>query len=466
MKKVIVVLISFVFSIHLDAQDEYGMAFSNYSPTKTIFHNPTNVIDNKTYLDIHLIGAGMFVNNNFIYEPGSQFTFINNILLGRSWPDFQFNTKDNLKSGYQDADVQLFSATFQYKEHGFGLTSRIRTIFDFRRIPNSVAKLLTDGTGNYDGFYNQVHSADRMSMNQLSFVEIGGTYSNAFYHFDKDLMVVGGSLKYLIGITGAGIRIDELEYNVVDPSTTRFIRYKGRTGYASGFNSGSGISGDIGFMYKRMVKNVNYYQPFSRNSACECYDYKFKLGASIIDIGYITFKKDAVFHEVETDLTDSQMDGSQLSFDNFGNFVSSEFNSVKSSDKFSFWVPTALNLTADYNLENNFYVSGQYTHGFFRSIGMGVQRPHILNVGGRYETKWFEASLNGSMYNFQEFHTGLGLRFLYLTVGTDNLGSLLGFADFYGTDLYFNLKFFLTQKPGCKRKHKKSNRNATRCVKN
>jgi len=58
------------------------------------------------------------------------------------------------------------------------------------------------------------------------------------------------------------------------------------------------------------------------------------------------------------------------------------------------------------------------------------------------------------------------VRIMYLTIGTDNLGSMLGISDFEGTDFYFNLRFFLTSKPGCKRKHKKSRRNETRCVKN
>lgn len=457
----------FVFISSLTfCQDDFGIANSNYAPTKTVLHNPTNVIGSKTYLDIHLIGAGTFIYNNFLYLQGNEFSFLNNIILGQAWPEYKYDYSDRKKDGFQDTDIQLLSGSFQYKEHGFGLTSRLRTYFDFRGVPNEVAKLIKDGTGAYDGFYNQIIGADNVYMNQLSFLEIGGTYSNAFYHFDHDLMVVGGSIKYLIGITGAGVKIDELEYNVVDPNNTRFFKYKGSLGYAAGFNSGNGFSTDLGFSYYKMLQNVTYYNPFSKNAACEGYDYKFKIGASIIDLGYIKFKKDAVHYDIETDVTDSQLNGDEFSFNNFGSFAASEFTNVTENTSFTMLVPTALNLQADYNFENYFYASGQYIHGFFRRLGMGVQRPHVLNVSARYERRWFEASLSGSIYNFEDFRTGLALRFAYLTIGTDNLGSMLGFTNFYGTDLYFNLRYFMTRKPGCKRKHKKSRRNETRCVKN
>jgi hypothetical protein len=453
-------------SFSLVSQGEYGLALSNYSPSTTVFHNPTNVLDNRTYLDVHLIGAGTFIQNDFGYMKGTQFSFLGNIILGQTWPDFQYDFSDKLKSGYQNSDVQLLSGTFQYKEHGFALTSRVRAFLDFRRIPTSVSKLVRNGTGDYDGLYDQVFNADRMYVNQMSYLEIGGSYSNAFYHFDHDLLAVGGSIKYLIGISGAGIKVDNLEFNVVDPSLTRIFRYKGKINYAIGFNSGSGIGMDLGIMYKKTLSNVTYYNPFSKNSACEPYDYKFKIGVSIVDLGYIKFTKDATSISVDSEISEAQLTGDEFTFENFGNFAQNQFENVTLENEFTLLIPTALNIQADYNFENYFYASGQYIHGFFRRIGIGVQRPSVLILSGRYERRWFEASLSASAYNFNDLRTGLAFRFVYLTIGTDNLGSMLGLYDFDGTDLYFNLRFFLTRKPGCKRRHKKSRRNETRCVKN
>ena len=72
-----------------------------------------------------------------------------------------------------------------------------------------------------------------------------------------------------------------------------------------------------------------------------------------------------------------------------------------------------------------------------------------------------------SLYNYEDFRLGTALRFGYLTIGTDKLLSMMGVWDFYGTDVYLNLRYFLTKRPGCKRKDKKGDkRNATDCIKN
>jgi hypothetical protein len=57
---------------------------------------------------------------------------------------------------------------------------------------------------------------------------------------------------------------------------------------------------------------------------------------------------------------------------------------VVEENEFTLLTPTALNLQADYNFENYFFASLQYTHGFFRRIVTGIQLPHVLNISERY----------------------------------------------------------------------------------
>ena len=233
----------------------------------------------------------------------------------------QYDYSNKLKSGFQkkNSDVQLISGAFQYKGHGFTLTSSVINFLDFRRVPIAVSKLIQNGTGVYEGLYNQVFNVDRMSVNQISYLEIGGIYSNAFCHFDHDLQAIRGSVKYLIGINGAAIKLDELEFNIVNPSLTRIFKYKGSVNYASGFESGMGL--DIGFMYKKTLSNVTYYNPFARNSACEPYDYKFKFDFSIVDFGYVKFTKEATFLEIDAGLSEAELNDDEFALQNFGIFV-------------------------------------------------------------------------------------------------------------------------------------------------
>lgn len=459
----LLLLIAFIRS---SAQDEFGISNSLYAPTKTVLHNPTNTLDNKTWLDIHLVGLGTFVHNDYLYMKGYEFSFFNNIILGQQWPDFHFNTSGNLKSALQDSDVELIGGAFQYKQHGFALNTRVRTFFDFRRIPVAVAKLLSDGAQNYTGYYDQVFSAKKAFMNQMSYTEIAASYSNMVYHFDKKSIGAGITFKYLIGITGAAAKLNELEYNIVDPNNTYFFNFDGSIGYAAGFGSGKGIAVDLGGVYKKTLDNVTFYEPYSENAACLNYDYKWKLAAAIIDLGYINYSKDATRYDLKTTSTLTNTTGEEFNYNSFGEFAANEFDEATETNKFRMLTPAALNLQADYNFENNFYASGQLMYGFFRRNAFGVKRENVLAISGRYQTKFFEGSLVGSLYQYQQPRIGLALRFLYLTIGTDNLWSMTGIPDFYGTDIYFNLRFFLTKRPGCRNEQKKKNLNETKCIKN
>lgn len=462
------ILVCFFFIALLNkAQDEFGIAHSNYAPTKTFLQNPTNTLDNKTWIDINLIGAGTFINNNYAYISATRFSFLNNIILGEEWADFEFNTSDRNKQGFQDTDLQLMSAAYQYKEHGFAFSTRLRTYFDFRRVPNEIAALLAEGANGYDEYYDQINNVERAFMNQTSWFEIAGSYSNTFYHFSHETMAAGVTAKYLIGITGAGVQINNAEFNIQNQNNALFYNFEGSTAYASEWQSGTGFAIDLGFVYKKTLHNVTHYEPYSEASACEPYDYKLKLAAAIIDLGYINFNKEATRYDVTTTLTPAILTGDEFTFNGFGEFANNQFNEVVVTDEFRMLTPAALNLQLDYNLENNYFVSAQLMQGFFRRNALGVKRPDILAISGRYQRKWFEASAVLSTFNYQRARVGTALRFGYLTVGTDKLISMFGFRDFYGTDVYFNLRFFLTKKPGCKRKDKDdSKRNSADCVKN
>lgn len=463
----LIIALFLLSAVVIFAQDEFGISHSNYAPTKTFFHNPTNTLDNKTWLDIHLIGAGTFVYNDYLYMKGTQFSFAQNIILQETWPDYFYNPVLDKKSGLQDSDIQLFSAAIQYKNHGFAFSSRLRTYFDFRRVTPEIAALIAQGSSNFSMYFDQVFSANKMFMNQTSYAEYGFSYSNMFYHFAHKSMGIGVTAKYLVGITGAGIKIDEVEYTFENPIEADFLSYIGSAAYGYGYGSGGGFAFDLGFVYKKTLHNVTHYEPYSESSACEPYEYKYKLSAAIIDLGYLNFTQDAVRYDIESGLSSANLTGNTFTFDGFGDFVNTNFPDATKANSFKMLTPAALNLQADYNYENNYFISGQVMHGFFRRNALGVKRPDVFAISGRYQTKWLEGSLVASLYNYEDFRLGTALRFGYLTIGTDKLLSMIGVWDFYGTDVYFNLRYFFTKRPRCKRKDKNGdNRNSTDCIKN
>lgn len=452
------------------SQDEYTIAHSNCAPTKTFYLNPTNTLDNKVWLDIHVIGVGVFVQNNLVYYPKEQLGLIRATRGGSQFGEPQFKLDSRRKSGYVDIDAQLLSGSFQYKEHGFALGIKARGNLDFRRISTEIGQLFTAGPESITSATpGQDIEANKMFINQILFAEVGLSYSNLFYHFDHTSLGFGVTGKYLMGFNGSAIKLDQAEFSIQGDPLTDYINLGGSAAYAApNVFSGKGFAVDLGFVYKHTLDNVTHYEPFFKSNSCRPYDYKYKLSAALIDFGYIRFNQGAVRYDFTANLSAANFNEG-FSFISLQDPSSQLLTNITQTNSFNMYMPVAINLMGDYNFENNFFASGQFMSGLFRRNSFGVKRPTVLAASGRYQRKWFEASASLSAYDFKTLRAGLGLRFAYFTIGTDHLLSYFGVQDFYGTDLYFNLRYFIIKKPGCGRKRKNKNnrhRNSTKCPKN
>ena len=105
------------------------------------------------------------------------------------------------------------------------------------------------------------------------------------------------------------------------------------------------------------------------------------------------------------------------------------------------WLPTALSLQVDYNINGDFYLGS----ALVQSIPLGnfkVGRANVFALSPRFERKWFGASLPISIYNWDQVRVGLSARLGFLTLGSDHIGSIFTNSDLSGTDFYMALKIF------------------------
>jgi hypothetical protein len=56
-------------STHLLSQDKLGYIGSTYAGVSSIYSNPTNLLNSKIFVDINIVGAGLFIENNLVYFP-------------------------------------------------------------------------------------------------------------------------------------------------------------------------------------------------------------------------------------------------------------------------------------------------------------------------------------------------------------------------------------------------------------
>jgi hypothetical protein len=291
----------------------------------------------------------------------------------------------------------------------------------------------------------------------MSWAELGLSYAYTFYARAYDRISAGITIKRLFGLTGITAKVRQIDYVVIDDSTLNIKNLDADLGVALPMNynvneanlnpmfKGGGFGFDVGITYQRLSR---YHQEsyFSTLCAQPYEDYLYRIGVALIDIGAVQFKNNAV--KMLIDNRSSYWDNvTNIKFNNINQLLDTisykfygDTTSAYVGDKFTLWLPSALSIQFDYHLRKNIYINTSLIYGF--NIGSNsLSRPAELSITPRYETKWFEANLPVSLYDWSLARIGLSLRFYWLTIGTDKIGGFLNLANFTGLDFYFSLKF-------------------------
>jgi hypothetical protein len=275
-------------------------------------------------------------------------------------------------------------------------------------------------------------------VNTLTWLEYGLSYGYIFSQTKNTLISAGANVRYLTGINTIGVDANKLNYEVRDSLLLEFYNFSGSIQQAfPAYGAGSGIGIDIGAEYKQMLADVSRYFPNSKRSGCKKIDYKWKAGASLLDIGLIRFKNSASKQEfIDVSSSWFKYDSTGVTdYDGADSLIQVRFNpqgKVRGSKAFSTWLPFAASVQFDYNFENYFYVNGTATFG--PRIGNSVRRGGLLAIVPRYERRRFEFSLPLSLWDFRHPQIGLQVRLNNnLIIGSDRAMPFLFRSNVYGT---------------------------------
>jgi hypothetical protein len=293
-------------------------------------------------------------------------------------------------------------------------------------------------------------------MAEMNWAEIGLSYAYVFRKFNRENWAAGISVKRLMGVAGGYANIDNIDYMLLNKDTAIVYNMNAEGGYSLPVDyqtneyirnpvfRGGGFGFDLGITYRKTLKgqqNIHYSeicaQPFT--------PYKYKIGLSIIDIGRISFKKNAqklVFNNVSTYWPDI----SSFNFQNVDSAVrelSQRFygnpDELLQDDRIKIGLPTALSIQVDVHYFGNWYVNSTLIYPIKMSSASLV-RPVQLAIIPRYETDHFEVDFPISLYDLKKPRIGISARIGMFTIGTDKLGGYFHFNDFTGLDFYFALK--------------------------
>lgn len=168
------------------------------------------------------------------------------------------------------------------------------------------------------------------------------------------------------------------------------------------------------------------------------------IGVALTDLGYISFANHVENYALPDRYTDFAVDPNDYieirSLDDLITQVEVDtpFEPYFNHQGFKIGLPTALNISADYSIDKNYFISASMTQRI-KILNASTINDNALSVIPRYQSNWVSAYLPVTMYNYSQLRVGAAARFAYLTIGSDDIMSVFRESDFRGSDIYIKL---------------------------
>jgi hypothetical protein len=415
-------------------------------------------------MDINLVTLDAFFDNNYAYIHNEDYAPLKFLKKGGQFPEYgpddmpfdHFTTKSN-KSAYASELVKGPSAMLAYGRHAFALHTGARVLTSMSRAPYHMLNFGYYGL-DYLPQHNINYENKQISAASLTLAEIGATYAFAFRKFSNQDWSAGITAKYLFSGGGAYLYANDVNYMVVNDSTIDIKNLNAEVGFSlpldydnndfpdgAGLIKGTGFGFDIGITFQNKILS---YQKKRISKLCRqrYIDYVYKVGISIIDIGFVNFKTNTQKHFFD-DVSEYWIGVDTLNYYNVNQlaqtisevFYGDPDQSLVASEMKVF-LPTALSLQGDYKVHKNWYGGAVV----ILPLVMGksyLHRPAQVALIPRYETPHLEFSLPLSLYEWRYPRVGASVRYHFLTLGTDDLLGIAGITNFTGLDFYIGIKF-------------------------
>lgn len=413
------------FTLTASAQSYLGFLSDNYSGLQSVTLNPANVTSSKFRSEINLVSVSGTVNNDYVTTSFSDlFDDLDDL------EDQELNPMDN-NNFTINADVLGPSFMFNLSpKHSIGIISRARTFLNVNEIKGELFDAFED---DFDSSNDFSLSEDEFTSTLHGWAEIGVIYGRTLLDKEQHFLKAGVTLKYLIGAGNAYIRgsnltvdFDEDGFGTVNGSnngsiaTTGIIQYGSSQGIDQDgedtdfeIDTGStGFGADLGFIYEWRPESVNLDNESVVN-------YKLKFGISITDIGSINYKNAEAYSYDITEVVDEETFEEQESFEDK---LDNLYARISTDDVTKVKLPTALHITADYNLDTQFFLNLRTDLSLRK--GTGINTSNIDNtvvITPRFERKWVSVFMPLSVMQYSGFHAGFGFRAGPLFVGSSTI---------------------------------------------
>lgn len=451
----------------------------SYSGVNSTMVNPALLSNSRYYLDVNVVSGGSFIHNNYAYLSKEDYDFTKFLNPSFEFPMHEKEygqgerpayTVENKrpKDFFVNGRVMGPSAMVSVNDHSFAIQTNFRSVNSMRDIPYDMANYFYYSLDYKPQHGYEYEHRDPIKFGTLAWSEIGLSWAYNFGKYDRDRWSFGVSAKLLFGHAGSYVYIDEMTYFAPDDDNVYVRNIDGEAAYAlpvdyatNAYNgtkiNGMGLGIDLGVSYTKTYKGHSNLK-YKRLCQQRFEPYKYRIGVSLMDFGYIRFNDNARKYEYHNESGYwQQVDTLTPYYDNL-DFISQDVSErfcgseecALTDDKFTMYLPSTLGIQADFHYVNNWYLSGSLRVPINLARSQ-IRAPWSVMVAPRIETQVFEIGTPITLYDMRYPMVGAYLRFYNFTIGTDNLGGFLNVTNHYGFDFYFSFKINFI-KNRCKRK--------------
>lgn len=459
------------FSQCIFAQLSLGLVNGNFSGVSGSLINPSSMANSKLTADINIFGASAFVENNYLYFPSRQaslITLINGAYDYALFPKpygtgnrfvYSYYSDKSQKNAFVNSRIMGPSFMLTLPNQVIALRTGARFMSSTCRLPFDMANF-SYYTMDFRPQHNTYYVRDNYDMSSMAWYEVMASYVTVFNHGKRNLWSAGISAGPLFGYGGAYVKGGDTRYIVYNEDIINVEQldaefgmslpvnyYNDETDYYQPALRGLGWGMDIGITWQYRDR------PFQKKIPRNCYkkrfeEYQFKLGISLIDIGWVNFDRNAERH-VFNDVHNNWIRVKDFNYTNIHdglNYASDLFygdstTSLKGKS-IRIYLPATLSIQFDYHIKDNWYLNTTAVIPAKYASPM-IEYPFVLSVTPRYESRFLEVQMPFVLYDFKNPRVGLSIRFEGLTIGTDNFLCFTSAKDFTGADVYVSYRIML-----------------------
>lgn len=439
------------------AQETWGISNSNFAGSMGVFLNPSSIAFAPYRSELNFIAADVFADNNYAYLKKRSNVIVKSITgesVGTDGHSDYYTVLPD-KQAYLSSYVLGPSYISSKETYGWGVHIANRNTISASNVPFHLAKFIYEGF-DYSPQHNINYTSGAFKSALLGWFELGGTYARVLLksEFEKHVIKAGITVNLLAGNYGIFLNAANTDYVVPDAHLLVVNTINATYGHSSP-NNGDNIVGDllkirgwgasttIGFTYINSLNKLAYDCDENAESLKK---YKYRLGLSFMDFGYIKFNSKATrTFELKNASTYWQgVDTTKfLSWFYLDTLLSNKFYGnpfqSRAENTFTVFLPTAISLQLDYAISPKYYVNATVVKNLPVSA-ISVIRSSQVSITPRYETRKFEIDVPLTVYEFSKPHLGFALRYGMLVIGTDRLGTFIGLWDATGFDFFFGIK--------------------------